>query len=50
MNFVKVETNEGIATVILNRGKVNALNGEVVDELRESFMALEVNQDIKAIV
>ncbi|MCP4178896.1 MAG: enoyl-CoA hydratase/isomerase family protein [bacterium] len=50
MNFVKVETNEGIATVIINRGKVNALNGEVVDELRESLNALEIDHDIKAIV
>ena len=50
MNFVKVETNEGIATIVINRGKVNALNGEVVDELRESLKALEVDQDLKAIV
>lgn len=50
MNFVKIETNEGIATVVLERGKVNALNGEVVDELRESFQALEANLDLKAIV
>lgn len=50
MNFIKVETNEGIATVAINRGKVNALNGEVVDELRESLKALESNQDIKAVV
>lgn len=50
MNFVRVKTNEGIATVVLNRGKVNALNGEVVDELRESFKALEVDKDLKAII
>ncbi len=50
MNFVKVEINEGIAMVVLNRGKVNALNGEVVDELRENFKALETDQEIKAIV
>ena len=31
MNFVKVEVDDGIATVALNRGKVNALNDEVVD-------------------
>lgn len=34
MDFVTVEINEGIATVTLKRGKVNALNGSVVDELR----------------
>lgn len=50
MNFVKVETNEGIATVTLKRGKVNALNGVVVDELREGFKAMEADQDTKAVV
>ncbi|MBW1780245.1 MAG: enoyl-CoA hydratase/isomerase family protein [Deltaproteobacteria bacterium] len=50
MNFVRVKTNEGIATVVLNRGKVNALNGEVVDELRESLKALEVDKDLKAVI
>jgi len=50
MNFVDVETSEGIATIILSRGKVNALNGMVVDELRERLKALEVDQDLKALV
>ncbi len=50
MNFVKVEFDEGIATVVLNRGKVNALNGDVVSELRSTFKTLETNQDINAIV
>lgn len=50
MKFVEVETNEGIATVVLSRGKVNALNGIVVDELRERLMALEVDPDLKALV
>lgn len=50
MNFIKVETHEGIATVVLQRGKVNALNGEVVDELRQCFMALESDQETKSIV
>ncbi len=50
MNFVEVETSEGIATVVLSRGKVNALNGTVVNELRECLKALEVDQDLKALV
>ena len=50
MNFVKVQTNDGIATVVIKRGKVNALNGEVVDELRDSFKALEADPDTGAIV
>jgi Delta3-Delta2-enoyl-CoA isomerase len=50
MSFVEVETNEGIATVALNRGKVNALNGSVLDELRERLIELETDEDVKAII
>lgn len=50
MNFVEVETSEGIATVVLNRGKVNALNGMVVEELKDRLNALEADRDSKAIV
>ena len=34
MAFVKTETREGIATVVLARGKVNALNGTVIDDVQ----------------
>lgn len=50
MSFVEVRIHEGIATVILSRGKVNSLNDMVVNELREQFKALEANKDIKAVV
>ena len=50
MAFVRVETRDGIATVVLSRGKVNALNGIVIDELRACFNALEADPDTKAIV
>jgi Delta3-Delta2-enoyl-CoA isomerase len=50
MSFVEVETSQGIATVTLSRGKVNALNGMVVDELRECLKKLEVDQDTQAVV
>ena len=50
MNFVEVEIREGIATVVLTRGKVNSLNGLVVNELREQLKALEVDKDLKALV
>jgi len=50
MSFVEIESSEGIATVVLSRGKVNALNGMVVDELRARLKALEVDQDLKALV
>jgi len=50
MSFVEVEHSNGIATVRLSRGKVNALNGTIVDELRERLHALEGDQDPKALV
>jgi len=50
MSFVEVETSGGIATVALSRGKVNALNGMVVDELRGHLKELEVDRNVKAII
>jgi enoyl-CoA hydratase/carnithine racemase len=44
MSFVKVHTQDGIATVVLGRGKVNALNVAVVAELHERFMAMEADE------
>lgn len=50
MNFIEVEICDGIAIVNLIRGKVNALNGMVVNELRTQFTTLEADKDIKAVV
>lgn len=50
MSFVDISKDNGIATVALSRGKVNALNLEVVRELKESFMSLEKDTEIKAVV
>ena len=50
MNFVKVEIVEGIATVALSRGKVNALNNTLVDELMQCLETLAADGDITAIV
>ncbi len=50
MDFVTLHKNEGIATLVLNRGKVNALNGTVVDQARQALMALEKDAEIKAVI
>lgn len=50
MSFIEVEFSEGIATVVLGRGKVNALNGMVVDELREHLETLQDDRNVKAII
>lgn len=50
MEFVQLQKHDGIATVTLTRGKVNAINGPVVDEIRESLKSLEHDAEVKAII
>lgn len=50
MNFIKVDIVEDIAMVSLSRGKVNALNNTLVDELIQCLETLAADGDIKAIV
>ena len=50
MDFIEVQRSDGIATLTLRRGKVNALNGAVVDQLRGSLKALEGDPEVKSIV
>ena len=50
MNFVKTDIKEGIATVVLQRGKVNALNDAVINELRSCLQDLEKDRDTQAII
>ncbi|MFH0995486.1 MAG: enoyl-CoA hydratase/isomerase family protein [Pseudomonadota bacterium] len=50
MDFFEVQKNKGIATLKLTRGKVNALNGTMVDQMRELLKALESDLEVKSIV
>lgn len=50
MDFVQLQKSDGTAVLTLSRGKVNALNGTVVDQLRESFKSLEFEPDIRSII
>jgi Delta3-Delta2-enoyl-CoA isomerase len=50
MGFIESQKSEGIATLTLRRGKVNALNGAMVDQLRETLKTLEDDPEVKAIV
>jgi Delta3-Delta2-enoyl-CoA isomerase len=50
MSFTELETSDGIATVTLARGKVNALNGAVVADLRSRLEELEGNPEVRAVV
>jgi enoyl-CoA hydratase/carnithine racemase len=49
-NSVGVEIDAGIATVTIRRGKVNALNGDVIDGLARTFAALRSDPDVRAVV
>lgn len=50
MDFVSLQTNEGIARVALSRGKVNAINEKVVDELTDCFRALSYDPGVRAVI
>ena len=50
MEYIRVEKEGGIVRVILSRGKVNALNEQVVDELAACLRDLADEPEAKAIV
>ena len=50
MNFVEVEMHDGIAAVVLERGKVNALNPIVVEKLSATFKSLQTDPAVRAVV
>ena len=50
MGFWGVEKSGEVATLTLGRGKVNALNGAVVDELRAALEALEGEPGVRAVI
>jgi Delta3-Delta2-enoyl-CoA isomerase len=52
MDMEPIEHNvaDGIATVIIRRGKVNALNGETIACLRDRFEAAERDETVRAVI
>ena len=50
MEHVNVEVDNGIASLVLERGKVNALIGVVVDELFSALRTLEGDDRVRAII
>jgi 3,2-trans-enoyl-CoA isomerase len=50
MDFIKLHGDAGIAKLMLNRGKVNALVDQVVEELHNTLIDLEKDPDINAII
>lgn len=50
MDFVLSQKSKGISTLMINRGKVNALNGGVVDQLRAQLKRLESDSEVRSII
>jgi len=50
MSFIDLTIDNNIATLKLNRGKVNALNETLVEQLRECFDQLRTDESVKAII
>jgi len=50
MSFLQISEKAGTARVALSRGKVNAVNETVVDELAEGFRKLEENRNVRAVI
>jgi 3,2-trans-enoyl-CoA isomerase len=50
MEFVRLSTNDGIAEVRLKRGKVNAINEQVVEEMTGCLHRLSDDPGIKAVI
>ena len=50
MDFVLSQQSDGISTLRLNRGKVNALNDCVVDQLRAHLQRLESDPEVRSII
>ncbi|MEN3607973.1 enoyl-CoA hydratase-related protein [Plantactinospora sp. ZYX-F-223] len=49
-DFVRVETNEGIGTIRLDRPPMNALNTQVQEELRAAATVVSADPDIRAVI
>jgi len=50
MNFLEIDREDGIATVTLVHGKVNAINERMVDELHECLTDLEQDRGISGMI
>jgi len=50
MNFIESQKSDGIVTLRLGRGKVNALNGMVVDELGYLLKTFENDPEVRSVI
>ena len=50
MDFIEIQKSDGIVTLMIKRGKVNALNNTVIDEMRVLLKAFERDPEVKSII
>ena len=50
LSVLDVQLRDAIATVVLQRGKVNAINPTVVEELSTAFAQLQRDSEVRAVV
>ena len=50
MEFIELQKDTGVAKLIINRGKVNALNDQVVEEMHNTLIGLKDDPEIKSII
>ena len=50
MSAIVYATNAGIATVSIARGKANALNAAMVDEMHQAFDTAAANPEVRAVI
>jgi enoyl-CoA hydratase/carnithine racemase len=48
--FVRLEVEDGIGTIRLDRPKMNALNVQVQEEIRAAAMEATTRTDVKAVI
>ncbi len=50
MSFVSVAKKDQIGIITMSRGKVNALNGEMVDQIHECLLKAESDDTVRALI
>lgn len=50
MELIKQSISDGVATILIDRPKVNAINDQLIGELFETFSSLKADDDIRAVV
>ncbi len=50
MSYAILSRNEEVATISLSRGKVNALNGSVIEEIHDRLKDLEIDPAVRGVI